>query len=206
MILAAVFSLSACADFGPFIVRQERVNYNEAVHDTSAEQLLLNVVRTSKYESTVFSDFVEYDSTPASTFSFAGGAANIGAAATGSLVPTVGASENTLQKTLLHTGQQLAQQISSPLSLRSIRRLSLAAEPNVPLLRFSFSRLGAIDDYFRAIALINFLDNYGAILMDSRTENTLNIVLQKGYIDEQMVPYWQTSHLIALRATMQRRT
>ena len=181
-ILALSF-LSGCSEFGTSVLRSERTSYNEAVHDTSAEQLLLNVVRASKYEAPSFSDFVEFDSTPSTTLQVGGSASSIGATpVTGAVTPTLSAGESSVQKNVSVTGAQLTQQIASPITLQSLRRLSFASEPTVPLYRFSFLGLGGIVDYNRAIHLINFLDTYGAIDIDARTINTMTISLRPGYL------------------------
>jgi hypothetical protein len=173
--------LCGCSIIGPSVLRDERIAYNEAIHDTSAQQLLINIVRARNFEDPTFSNLAEVDSQPSASGSITGGSANIGALVTlGSLSSTLGGSETSIQKHVSVTGAELIQQISSPITLKNIYRLINSNAPQIPLLRMSINRLGnsfiAAD---RIAELLYLLDVYGAITIEARTDNTLTIVLRK---------------------------
>jgi hypothetical protein len=178
--LAVVISLltasqSGCAVIGPSVVRAERTGYNEALHDTSAEQLLLNIIRAKNQENPSFSNFAEVDAQPSTGLNLTGGSSNIGAVLPlGALTSSLSASETSIQKHVSVTGYELIQQISKPITLQNIYRLADSNAPTVPLFTLSFNRLGRnYMDFFSVIDLLYFLDRYGALLSEARTENTL---------------------------------
>jgi hypothetical protein len=100
-----VAAVSGCAGFGPVILRNERTAYNEAIHDTNSEQLLLNIVRSSQIEAQSFSTLAEVDSSPTQSLLVVGGSSNIVAPTVlGGLNSTVGASETSIQKHVTISG------------------------------------------------------------------------------------------------------
>jgi hypothetical protein len=54
LMIAAVFMLSGCAVFGHRRVPRDRFNYNEALAESSREQMLLNIIRLRYLEEPVF--------------------------------------------------------------------------------------------------------------------------------------------------------
>ena len=54
LIIAAVFVLSGCAVFGHRRVPPDRFNYNEALAESTRDQMLLNIVRLRYLEEPVF--------------------------------------------------------------------------------------------------------------------------------------------------------
>ena len=173
--------LCGCSIFGPSVLRDERIAYNEAIHDTSAQQLLMNIVRARNFEDPTFSNLAEVDSQPSASGSISGGSANIGALLTlGSLSSTLGGSETSIQKHVSVTGAELIQQISSPITLKNIYRLLTSNAPEIPLIRMSINRLGnSFIAHNRIVELLYLLELFGAITVEARNDNTLTIVLRK---------------------------
>jgi hypothetical protein len=191
-LITSIFCFSGCAGLGPVILRNERSSYNEAIHDTNAEQLLLNIVRSYKNEPAAFSTLAEVDSQPTNSLQLVGGSSNIGAITPlGGLTTTLGTSETSIQKHVTVSGFELIQQVSSPIKLRNIQRLQYSNQPTVPTFRFSVNNIGPFLDYNRVINIINFLNIYGAIRIEARNDNTMTINLEKeGFIDQpnQTIP------------------
>jgi hypothetical protein len=53
-VLAAMFALSGCTSFGPRHVPRDRFSYNEALSNSTRDQMLLNIVRIRYLEEPVF--------------------------------------------------------------------------------------------------------------------------------------------------------
>ncbi len=80
MALVGVSLLSGCGSMtGPPSITASRTFYNEVIHDTSSEQLLLNIVRAKNYETPNFIDVSEADATVSFTSGVNGGLSGIGA-------------------------------------------------------------------------------------------------------------------------------
>jgi hypothetical protein len=142
------------------------------------------------YEDPTFSNLAEVDAQPSASAAITGGASNIGSAIIlGSLSSTLGGSETSIQKHVSVTGNELIQQISTPITLKNLYRLGNSNAPEIPLLRMSVNRLGNLyNAYDRIIELIYLLDLYGAIVIEARNENTWTITLHKnGIVTRQQV-------------------
>ncbi len=54
LVLAMTFVLSACSSFGPGRIPSDNFNYNQAIANSSKEQLLLNLLRLRNDDVPVF--------------------------------------------------------------------------------------------------------------------------------------------------------
>jgi hypothetical protein len=190
LILAcAVPALSGCISVGGEAVRMHRIDYNEAIHDTNVEQLLLNIVRVHDAEIPLFVDLVELDSSNTVTAGVTGGGSNIGGRAGntgGSLFGTIGAitgtasvSDTPIAKYVPLSGYPLIQQVSLPIGLSAISKLTTSGWPDATLLYFSFQRLTpAYLDFYRALDTLLALDSFGAITLQSVSDDELTINFQ----------------------------
>src|SRR5579863_5645603 len=167
-------------------MRMNRTDYNEAVHDTNVEQLLLNIVRVHDSEIPTFMDMVELDEANAVSAGISGGPSNIGAVPGSlgdSLFGTVGAvtgsasiSDQPIAKYVPLSGFSLTQQISTPISLGAIAKFTNSSWPDSTLLYYSFQRLTpAYLDFYRALDTLLALDSYGAITLESGADDQLTI-------------------------------
>jgi hypothetical protein len=168
--LAAVAAIGGCATLGPPTLREARMDYNAAVADTHLEELLINIVRVSKNEDPVFMEVQQINDV--STLNFnpsgaitgfwtkAGTAASLNGAATYTQTPT-------LQLSPLQ-GQQLIQQVATPITPDTIASLYNADWPILNILDFAANRITpGFDDQSAAINRIAALDSHGALNLAS---------------------------------------
>lgn len=189
---SALFLLSGCGVGGPLAVRQGRYNYNESIHDTSQEQLLLNIVRIHHQDSPFIMDVSEVDVQLQWQASITGGATGIGTASSGSASSgsgTTGASSGksspagsggvsgSLSGTLQYQesptirymplqGAPLIAQISSPITVDSLAQLINSDWAFLPILDMGTDRLA--NDFslsYPALNAMSQLDYYGAIIV-----------------------------------------
>lgn len=180
-------ALAGCVSVGGTSVRMNRTDYNEAVHDTNVEQLLLNIVRVHDSEIPTFMDMVELDDSNAVSAGISGGPSNIGGIVGNigdSLFGTVGAvtgsasiADQPIAKYIPLSGFSLTQQISTPISLGAIAKFTNSSWPDSTLLYYSFQRLTpAYLDFYRALDTLLALDSYGSITIESGPDYQLTIV------------------------------
>lgn len=120
-----VLSLAGCAPLGPSSINWARTQYNQAVQQTEAQQLLLNIVRQRFNDPVMFLDVTNISSTTIrsanfnlSTFMPTGGAANSvssGVGGTWTETPLIFYAPN--------TGEKFVRQILSPLDLKTLSLL-----------------------------------------------------------------------------------
>ncbi|HEY0146784.1 MAG TPA: hypothetical protein VGB93_11705, partial [Methylovirgula sp.] len=134
MALVGVSLLSGCGSMtGPPSITASRTFYNEVIHDTSSEQLLLNIVRAKNYETPNFIDVSEADATVSFTSGVNGGLSGIGAVpgihstSAGTIAGQVGGvtgnfnyADSALVRYAPVQGYPLIQQASSPIAPVSI--------------------------------------------------------------------------------------
>lgn len=179
-------ALAGCVSVGGTAMRMNRTDFNEAVHDTNVEQLLLNIVRVHDAEIPTFMDMVELDETNSVAAGISGGASNIGAkrgtsgnslfATIGAITGTASVADQPIAKYIPLSGYPLIQQISSPISLGSIAKFTNSSWPDSTLLYYSFQRMTpAYLDFYRALDTILALDSYGSITLESAADNELTI-------------------------------
>jgi hypothetical protein len=177
--LACALALCACGSImGPTSITASRTFYNEVIHDTTSDQLLLNIVRAKNYEAPNFVDVAEADATVAFTGGVTGGATNIGAkpgTSGTSLFGTIGAvggtatyGDSALVRYTPVQGFPLIQQVSSPILPESIVHMFDSDFALGSILEVSVDRLapGYADNYLAQDRIIE-LDNYGAIVLSA---------------------------------------
>ena len=176
--LSFVF-LTSCTGVGQLSIQQERNQYNDVIHDTGTEQLLVNIVRAHNYESPSFFDVSEVDQTKTLQGNLQGGSSNIGAVVPlGALSSTLTATDSPIIKYMPPTSAAYIQQVIQPIDLASFAHFKNSNVPIEPYLRFAFDRLTpAYADFFRASAIISALDSFGAIRIDATSNDLIMIVL-----------------------------
>lgn len=119
--LACAAVLSACAGLGPRYLAAGRPLYNEAVQETEAQQLLLNIVRQRYNDPVMFLDVTNI--TSKATYSIGGTArAVIPFAGTGSVTPEIGPriEDSPLIFYTPNNGEKFVRQVLTPLDLRTL--------------------------------------------------------------------------------------
>jgi hypothetical protein len=203
-LLLSLFA-AGCATVGVTSINNGRTSYNEAIHNTSLQQILLNLARVNLHELPLILDVSEVDAASVLEGTVTGGASGIGArpgTSGGTLAGTVGAisgagvyeeSPTIRYQPLL--GQPLIAQVSTPVTGANFVNLFDSDWPIESLLTFSLDRMTAgYEDYYPALNAIADLDNYGAITLSSTgsqreqptpvrvsrsAQNTTNIYIQQ---------------------------
>ena len=176
LILASAIC-GSCSVVGPTSITAGRTFYNEVIQKTSAEQLLLNVVRVSQSDSPQFMDVTEVDATLNVAGSVTGGAGNIGppSGAIGTLSSTVGYSETPTVRYQTLQGYPLIQQVSLPISGDSITSLYNSNWSFSAILDLIFNKITAgYADFYPAIDTLVALDNYGTLTLAATRVPSLN--------------------------------
>lgn len=177
ILFAVVPALPSCQVVGPRSLIAGRPNYTDAIHQTTVEQILTNILRVRDGESTQFMDVSEVDSQLTFGAQLTGGQANIGAKSGGgasgavSGTSTSGAVSAALQYNEQPTiryapllGQALVAQITTPINAASIVKLYGSGWPILSVLTMSVDNITPrYADYYAAINAIADLDQYGAI-------------------------------------------
>jgi hypothetical protein len=172
-------SLAGCTGVGTLSIQGERNSYNDVIHDTTTEQLLLNIVRAHYFETPSFFDVIEVDQQKTLQANLQGGSSNIGATAIlGALSSTLTAADSPIIKYQPPSSAGYIQQVVQPIGLANLARLINSNVNIAPLLRLSLDRLTpAYMDYFWASDIINSLDTFGAIRVDAIDDATIKITL-----------------------------
>ncbi len=186
MALVGVGLLSGCGSMtGPPSITASRTFYNEVIHDTSSEQLLLNIVRAKNYETPNFIDVSEADATVSFTSGVNGGLSGIGAVpglhstSAGTIAGQVGGvtgnfnyADSALVRYAPVQGYPLIQQVSSPIAPVSIVRMFNSDFGLADVLEFSVDRLapGYTDNYVAQDRMV-MLDQFGAIVLAAGAED-----------------------------------
>ncbi|MEJ0051158.1 MAG: hypothetical protein WDN02_08130 [Methylovirgula sp.] len=185
MALVGVGLLSGCGSMtGPPSITASRTFYNEVIHDTSSEQLLLNIVRAKNYETPNFIDVSEADATVSFTSGVNGGLSGIGAVpgihstSAGTIAGQVGGvtgnfnyADSALVRYAPVQGYPLIQQVSSPIAPVSIVHMFNSDFGLADVLEFSVDRLapGYTDNYVAQDRMV-MLDQFGAIVLAAGAE------------------------------------
>lgn len=195
--LACALALCGCGSvIGPTSITASRTFYNEVIHDTSSEQLLLNIVRAKNYETPNFVDVSEADTTVDFAGSVTGGASNIGGKpgpTGGTLYGTIGTvggtaayGDSALVRYAPVLGYPLIQQVSSPIAPDSIVHLFDSDFPLASILEMSVDRLTpGYADYYLASDRMILLDQYGSIVL---TAAHVSAARWKGHKDSSGEP------------------
>src|SRR5579863_4809234 len=78
-LIPCLILLGGCQTLGPLSVRQGRTDYDAAIHDTSKDQVFLNMIRVEHRDTTLFMDVTEVDATLQFLTSLSGGGTVLGA-------------------------------------------------------------------------------------------------------------------------------
>jgi hypothetical protein len=141
--LAVALALSSCSTLGPSTLRAARPSYNEVVENTGRQQTLMNIVRVSKKENPLFVDITEIDDTSTLSAtpsgSITGLSTKAGAAGAASAMLTY--SQSPTLRLIPLQGQQLIDQISTPIPPDALASLFNSDWPIINVLEFAADRL-----------------------------------------------------------------
>jgi hypothetical protein len=175
----AALALAGCQTVGPMALESGRPTYNQVIHQISAEQALLNLIRVEFQETPLFMDVSEVDAQLTLNAQLVGGQSAIGsksgngAAGAVSGTSTSGAVNATLQyeeqPTIRYVplaGEALIQQISTPITVDSIANLYDSRWPFTALIDLVTDRvtLNSKDNY-AATSIIAALNRYEALAL-----------------------------------------
>lgn len=151
--MAMALGAASCTPLGPTAIKAQRTLYNEAVQQTEAQQLLLNIVRQRYNDPVMFLDVTNISSTTTRTAT-TGLSAIIPTSNPDTLGATLGGTmtETPLVFYAPNTGEKFVRQILTPLDLRtlslilqagwSIERVLLAAGDSINGIRNSMAGAG----------------------------------------------------------------
>lgn len=180
LLLCLQIALAGCVSVGGTAIRGSRTDYNQAIHDTSVEQLLLNIVRVHDSEIPTFMDLTEVDASNSVSASLtAGDLGTIPAHTIAAMMGTATYTDAPIARYIPLGGYPLIQQVTLPINLNSIARLTDSNWPDATLFYYSFQRLTpSFLDFYRAVDTILALDSYGAISFQAPSDNELRISFQ----------------------------
>jgi hypothetical protein len=177
LVIEAVI-LCSCGVVGPESIKLGRTFYNDVIHQTSSDQLLLNLVRIHNHEMPLFMDVTEVDATVQIQATATGGSTQIGAKpglTSGTLAGQVSNVAGGVQYTEAPTiryqplqGAALIAQLNYPITVDSIAYMFNSDWGLDAVLPFTVDRLTAgYADYFAAINAITELENNNAIIVEA---------------------------------------
>lgn len=143
--LACAVLLSGCAQLGPNYLAAGRPLYNEAVQETDAQQLLLNIVRQRYNDPVMFLDVTNI--TSKATYSVGGNLrATVPLPGTSSLMPELGPriEESPLIFYTPNNGEKFVRQVLTPLDLRTLALVLQAGWSIERVLMLTGESLGGI--------------------------------------------------------------
>jgi hypothetical protein len=176
IITALAVAAAGCNLLGPNSIDQGRDRYNSAIHSTSMEQTMSNIVRVYQNEPTTFMDVSEVDATMSFGGSLQGAATGIGGVATksttaGTLAGKLGSATGTVQYSETPTvrylpllGQPLVAQMVTPVSVDALGLLYDSYWPAASILDFAAAYL-TLDyaEFFSALDTVIELDDRSAV-------------------------------------------
>jgi hypothetical protein len=183
-LIIAALVLGECGVVGPYSIEHGRTSYNEVIHQTSADQLFLNLIRIHQSEMPLFMDVTEVDASVLIQGAITGGTAGIGATKgtsggtlAGEVSNVAGTGEYQESPVVRYQplqGQPLIAQVNSPISADSISNL-LSSWSVASVLTFTLDRLTKdYSDYGVAINAIIDLDAYGALIIQATASENSN--------------------------------
>jgi hypothetical protein len=190
----AIAALTGCGVVGPASIKLGRNNYNDVIHHTSGDQLLLNLVRIHNHEMPLFMDVTEVDAVVQVQGSLTGGKSNIGAHAPTALstagtvageLENIGATAQYIEAPTVRyqplQGAPLIAQINSPISVDSFVSMFNSDWPLDALLPLTVDRLTAgYSDYYSALNAIIALDHNGALIVEAAPSGQQSAASEKG--------------------------
>lgn len=177
--------LAACSVIGPTSIDTGRMRYNEVIHDTYAQQTLLNLVRIHNHESPMFMDVTEVDAATSASATIAGGPSGLGASPNykstsagtiqGAIGFVTGGASYVEAPTVRYQpllGQSLVAQIQTPLTAEDFAKLLNAQWPLAAVL--TLGTIGLTPGYSQKYAAIDALvdlDHYGAVVFSATSSD-----------------------------------
>lgn len=143
--LACAVLLSGCAQLGPNYLAAGRPLYNEAVQETDAQQLLLNVVRQRYNDPVLFLDVTNI--TSKATYTVSGNLrATVPLPGTSSLTPELGPrlEDSPLIFYTPNNGEKFVRQVLTPLDMRTLTLVLQAGWSIERVLMLTGESLGGI--------------------------------------------------------------
>jgi hypothetical protein len=174
--------LTGCETLGSAELRQARPAYNEAVADTGRQQTLMNIVRIHNNQNPLIMEVIEVDQTNTFSGGVSGGAGNIGAVQgfLGSAAGSVSYSETPTIRLQPLQGQQLIQQVSSPITVDTLASLFNSDWPLASVFSLAVDRMTPdYDNYSAAIHILMEMDDLGAIELSGATSDYENLAQPK---------------------------
>ena len=170
--------LGACDTVGPYSIKLGRNFYNDAIHQTSADQLLLNLVRIHDHEMPLFMDVTEVDATVQVQATVSGGTSNIGAqkgmtggTLAGQISNVSGSGQYLEAPTVRYQplqGNPLIAQLNSPITIDSLVYMFDSDWTLDTVLPLTVDRLApGYADYYAALHSIIELDHNGALVIEA---------------------------------------
>jgi hypothetical protein len=166
--------LPGCQTWGPRAIRYGRPDYNEVIHLTSQQQLMLNILRVANHEPTLIVDVQQINASVLFQGSLNAQISGIGTSRrSGYESGTVGLGTLEYQEapTIQYTpliGQALVAQITRPLTPDNIANLINSDWPLVSVLTLVPDRITpGYKDFFPAVDAIVELDQYGAVVISA---------------------------------------
>ncbi len=187
---ATAVVLSGCSVIGPSTIQQGRTNYNEAIHETSEQQTLLNIVRVHNGETPLFMDVGDILSGTSATISSTGTQMGLGSLmavgsnlignATGQIAGTGSYTEGPTIKYTPLVGQALISQVSSPIDAYSLANLFNSGWAIGSIFDLAVTRFTpGYDDYHAALDALMELDRYGTLILEARSYTELVIYFER---------------------------
>lgn len=176
--ILSIASLCSCGVVGPSSIKLGRNNYNDVIHQTSGDQLLINLARIHNHEMPLFMDVTEVDATVQIQANATAGQSGIGSrpGTTGGTlagaVESVGVTGQYLEAPTIRyqplQGAPLIAQFNSPISVDSLVYMFNSDWAFDTLLPLTVDRLTAgFSDYYTALNAIIALDHNGALIIEA---------------------------------------
>jgi hypothetical protein len=176
--ILSILSLSSCGVVGPTSLKLGRNTYNDVIHQTSGDQLLINLARIHNHEMPLFMDVTEVDATVQIQANASAGQTGIGSrpGTTGGTlagpVENVSLTGQYLEAPTIRyqplQGAPLIAQFNSPITVDSLVYMFNSDWAFDTLLPLTVDRLTTgFSDYYTALNAIIALDHNGALIIEA---------------------------------------
>jgi hypothetical protein len=176
--ILSILSLSSCGVVGPTSLKLGRNTYNDVIHQTSGDQLLINLARIHNHEMPLFMDVTEVDATVQIQANASAGQSGIGSrpGTTGGTlagpVENVSLTGQYLEAPTIRyqplQGAPLIAQFNSPITVDSLVYMFNSDWAFDTLLPLTVDRLTTgFSDYYTALNAIIALDHNGALIIEA---------------------------------------
>jgi hypothetical protein len=176
--ILSIISLCGCGVVGPSSIKLGRNTYNDVIHQTSGDQLLINLARIHNHEMPLFMDVTEVDATVQIQANASAGQTGIGShpGTTGGTlagpVENVSLTGQYLEAPTIRyqplQGAPLIAQFNSPITVDSLVYMFNSDWAFDTLLPLTVDRLTTgFSDYYAALNAIIALDHNGALIIEA---------------------------------------